>query len=37
MISGVKAVHTVSQFTVFCVLVRLTDVGCQQPKHVTVD
>ena len=37
MISGVIMLHTVSQFTEFCVLVRLTDDGCQQPKHVAVD
>ena len=37
MISGVIRPQNVSQFTKFCVLVRLPDDGCQQPKHVAVD
>jgi len=37
MILGVLTPHTVSQFTEFCVLVRLPDDGCQHPKHVAVD
>ena len=36
MISGVITIHNVSQFTEFCVLVRLPDYGCPQPKHVAV-
>ena len=37
MISGVITLHTVSQFTEFCVLVRLPGDGCQQPKHVALN
>ena len=36
MISVVITLHTVSQFTEFCVLVRLPDDGCQQTKYVAV-
>ena len=37
MISGVTTPYTVSQFTEFWVLVRITDDGWLQPKHVAVD
>jgi len=36
-INRVITLHNVSQFTEFWVSVRLTDDGCQQPKHVAVD
>jgi len=37
IISGAIMLHTLSQFTEFCVLMRVPDCGCQQPKHVAVD